>query len=92
MLKWSVGLVTVGDEIMPMERIVDLADAVAKDWGIATGVGDNHYGAQIIVTADTEEQAVARATDRFREAAKEAGLPEWPIERVEAISEDDDEA
>ncbi len=92
MLRWSVGLETVGDEIMPMERIIELADAVAKDGGIATGVGNNRYGAQIIVTADTEEQAVAKATDRFREAAKEAGLPEWPIERVEAISEDDDNA
>jgi len=34
---------------------------------------------------------VAKATEILRSAARTAALPEWPISRVEAVSEDEDE-
>lgn len=89
-MRWSVGLEASGDRVMSREEIVELADAVAAHGGIAAGIGTTHYGAQLIVSADGRDEAIATATDVFTEAAAGAGLPVWPISRAEAISEDED--
>jgi hypothetical protein len=89
-MKWSVGIETEGDRLMSHEEVVELADAVAPCGGIATGIGTNRYGAQIVVTADNREQAIEKAKEEFGAAVKKAELPPFPVVRVEAISEEED--
>ena len=55
--------------VLTREEIVELADAVAASGGIATGIGTNRYGAQLIVQADSREEAVEKATGEFTAAA-----------------------
>jgi hypothetical protein len=86
-VRWSVGIEAEGDRVFTREEIVELADAVAASSGVAAGIGTNRYGAQLLVTADSREDAIAAATGIFRAAAKTAGLPAAPIVRTEAISE-----
>ena len=90
-MKWSVGLEAEGDRVLSREEIVELADAVAASSGIAAGIGTERYGAQLLVTADSRDDAIAVATGLFRAAAETAGLPTAPIVRAEAVSEDEDE-
>ena len=89
MTQWSVGIEAAGDVVMLREQIVELADAVASNGGIASGIGETHYGATLLVEAKTREEAIDKATGHFRAAVQRAGLPEWPITTVEAVSEDD---
>lgn len=81
-----------GDREMTREEIVELADAVAANSGIASGIGTSSYGAQLVVHAESSEEAVELARAEFVQAAARAGLPPWPIARAEALSEDDDYA
>ena len=89
-MRWSVGIEAEGDEVLTREQVVDLADAVAATEGIATGIGTNRYGAQLIVEADSREDAIERATEEFWRAVRKARLRPAPIVRTEAISEDED--
>jgi len=90
-MRWSVGIEAEGDRVLTREEIVELADAVAASGGIATGIGTNRYGAQLIVEADSREEAIARATGEFARAAAQAGLPAAPVARTEAVSEAEDD-
>jgi len=90
-MRWSVGIEAAGDRVLTREEIVELADAVAASGGIATGIGTSRYGAQLIVEADSREEAIDRATGEFTQAAAKAGLPAAPVVRTEAVSEDEDE-
>jgi hypothetical protein len=90
MTRWSVGIRAEGDRVMLREEIVELADAVASSGGIATGIGTNSYGAQLIVIASSREEALAKATQQFAAAVRMAFLPEYPIVSVEAVSEDEE--
>jgi hypothetical protein len=90
LVKWSVGIKAEGDRVMEREEIVELADAVSIHCGIATGMGQTTYGAQIIVEAVSREEAISRGTRIFREAAATAGLPDFPIIFTEAITEEED--
>jgi hypothetical protein len=87
MTQWSVGIEATGDRIMEREQIVELADAVAIHSGIASGIGNNCYGAKVVVEAATREEAVEKATELFRKAAERASLPLWPVTTIEAMSE-----
>ena len=89
-MKWSVGLEAEGDRVLTHDEIVELADAVAPSSGIATGIGTNRYGAQLVVDADDRDQAIGKGTELFVAAARRAGLPEYPIVRTTAVSEDED--
>lgn len=91
LIRWSVGIEAEGDRIMKREEVVELADAVASLNGIATGIGTNRYGAQVVVFADSRDDAIKRGKAHFADAVQKAGLPVYPIVRVEAISEDEDE-
>lgn len=75
---------------MLREEIVELADAIAGSGGIASGIGTNRYGAQLIVVATSRAEAIARATEQFAAAVRTALLPEYPIVSVEAVSEDEE--
>jgi len=86
-VRWSVGIEAEGDRVFSREEIVELADAVAASSGVATGIGTNRYGAQLLVVADSREDAIAVATEVFLAAARTAGLPAAPIVAAEAISE-----
>ena len=68
----------------------DLADAVAALNGVASGAGSFSYGAQIVVDAPNSDDAVDLAIPLFIDAARRAGLPEWPVTRAETISEIDE--
>jgi hypothetical protein len=82
--------VAEGDRVMTREEVVELADAVAANSGIASGIGTTSYGAQLVVHAASNEQAVGLAMAEFVDAAARAGLPPWPVARAEAISEAED--
>ena len=88
-MRWSVSLVAEGDRVVTPEEIVELADAVATSDGIASGIGTTSYGAQLVVDATSSDEAVERAAAEFGRAAVRAGLPAWPITRVETIAEDE---
>ncbi|HEX2819803.1 MAG TPA: hypothetical protein VHO07_06525 [Streptosporangiaceae bacterium] len=89
-MRWSVGIEAEGDRVLSRAEIVELADAVAVSGGIATGIGTNRYGAQLIVDADSRDEAITRASEEFTRAAAKAGLPAAPVARTEAISEDEE--
>jgi hypothetical protein len=90
-VRWSVGLEAEGDRLLSREEIVELADAVAMSAGIATGIGTNRYGARLVVMAGSRDEAVEKATEEFVRAAARAGLPQYPIVRVEVEVEDEDQ-
>lgn len=89
-MRWSVGIEAEGDRVLAREEIVDLADAVAGSSGIATGIGTNRYGAQLVVQAASRDEAIEKATGEFSKAVAKAGLPVCPVVRVEAVSEDEE--
>ena len=89
-MRWSVGLEVESEDVLTREQVVELADAVAATDGIATGIGTNRYGAQLVVEAATGEEAVEKATEEFWRAVRKAGLRPGPVVRTEAVSEDED--
>ena len=89
-MRWSVGVEAESDRVLSREEVVELADAVAASHGIATGIGTNRYGVQLIVDAASREEAIERAAGEFVRAAAAAGLPPAPVVRAEAVSEDED--
>ncbi|MEM7091531.1 MAG: hypothetical protein AAF567_00905 [Actinomycetota bacterium] len=90
MTKWSVSIQAEGDRPVELDEVVALADAVAPLGGIASGVGALAYGAQIVIEADSADEAVDQAIPAFTAAVETAGLPPWPVTRAEVIGEDDD--
>jgi hypothetical protein len=86
-MRWSVGIEAEGDRVLSPSDVVELADAVAAHEGIASGIGGTRYGAQLVVSADSREEAIEAATQVFLAAAVTAGLPAGPIVRTEAVSE-----
>lgn len=91
-MRWSVGLRCLGDKVMSADEIVELADAVAVLNGIATGIGQESYGATIVVDAENRAEAEEVAARKFLLAARTAGLPDWPISEVQTLSEEEEMA
>ncbi len=91
-MRWSVGIEAEAGRLLTRAEVVEFADAIAPMSGIASGMGTDRYGAQLIVQADDRERAIERATGEFRQAAARAGLPDGPLVRAEAVSEDEEEA
>ncbi|WP_419842139.1 hypothetical protein [Candidatus Poriferisodalis sp.] len=89
MSRWSVSVQAEGDRPVTLDEVVALADAVAPLDGIASGVGTPAYGAQIVIEALHADAAVEAALSAFADAARAAGLPDWPATRAEVVSEDD---
>ncbi len=87
-----MGIKAETDRVLSREEVVELADAVAEYDGIATGIGSNVYGAQLIVQADSREEAIDAARERFARAVSIARLPEGPIVGADAISEGEEES
>ncbi|MGB1686947.1 MAG: hypothetical protein ACPHK6_06510 [Ilumatobacteraceae bacterium] len=89
-MNYSVSIVAEGDREVTLDEVVELADAVATLKGVASGAGSFSYGAQIVVDAPNSDEAVDLAIPLFIDAARRAGLPEWPVTRAETISEIDE--
>jgi hypothetical protein len=91
-VRWSVGIEADAGRVLTREEVVELADAVAASDGVASGIGSDRYGARLVVTASSHDEAVEAATREFNKAVAAARLPAGPIVTVEAISEagDDD--
>ena len=85
-MNYSVSIVAEGDREVTLDEVVELADAVATLKGVASGAGSFSYGAQIVVDAPNSDEAVDLAIPLFIDAARRAGLPEWPVTRAETIS------
>jgi hypothetical protein len=90
-VRWSVGIEADAGRVLTREEVVELADAVATSDGVASGIGSDRYGARLIVTAGSRDEAVEAATREFNKALAAAGLPAGPIVTVEAISEAEDD-
>ena len=90
MSKWSVSIKAEGDRPMKLEEIVALADAVAPLDGIASGIGAMSYGAQIVVEADSADEAVDVALPLFADAVVKAGAPQWPVTKAEVTGDEED--
>ena len=88
-MRWSVGIEAEGDRVLSREEVVELADAVAANDGIASGIGSRHYGVTLVVQASSRDEAVGKATEEFTRAVAQAGLSASPIVRAEAVSEHD---
>ena len=84
-MKWSVSIQADGDRVLELDEVVALADAVATLDGIASGIGTMSYGAQIVVEAESDDDAVNLAIPAFMNAASAAGLPAWPLAGAEVI-------
>ena len=89
-LLWSVTVQATGDRPMTHDEIVELADAVALAQGVASGIGQAAYGAQLVVEAADSGEAKALGQAIFTAAAATAGLPAWPVTTLDALSEADD--
>lgn len=89
-MRWSVTFEAEGDRELTREQIVELADGVAAANGVASGIGDTCYGAQLYVEADDRDAAIEAARAIFDAAVAQAELPSWPVSRTEAISEAED--
>jgi hypothetical protein len=89
-MNFSISIVAEGDREITLDEVVELADAVATLNGVASGAGSFSYGAQIVVDAPNSDEAVDLAIPLFIDAARRAGLPEWPVTRAETISEIDE--
>jgi len=89
-MNFSISIVAEGDREITLDEVVELADAVARLNGVASGAGSFSYGAQIVVDAPNSDEAVDLAIPLFIDAARRAGLPEWPVTRAETISEIDE--
>ena len=80
-MHWSVSAQASGDRELSREEIVELADAVAPAGGVASGIGQTAYGAQLLVEAETREAAIERGASIFTAAAARAGLPRLADQR-----------
>jgi len=89
-MNFSISIIAEGDREITLDEVVELADAVASLNGVASGAGSFSYGAQIVVDAPNSDEAVDLAIPLFIDAARRAGLPEWPLTRAETISEIDE--
>jgi hypothetical protein len=91
-VRWSVGIEVQGSRVLTREQVVELADAVAPNDGIASGIGSTRYGARLVVDADSHEEAIEKATEEFWRAVRKARLWPGPVVVTEAVSEDEDAA
>ncbi len=87
---WSVTMQAEGDREVTLEEVVELADGIAAANGVASGMGTNHFGAQVYVDAADRADAIELATSIFTTALATAGLPVWGLSYIKAISEADD--
>lgn len=89
-MRWSISLRADGDRVLERQEIVELADAVARWEGIASGIGTTSYSAQIVIEAPDSDEAVDVAIGVFTDAAAQAGLPSWPVAWAESIGDESD--
>jgi hypothetical protein len=72
-----------------LEELLDLL--VERGGAVSTSSARDRYGAIFSVEERVENVAAAVAVgyDVFTELAEKAGLPDWPVERAEALTDDE---
>lgn len=88
---WSVFMETLGDDetLVTDFALGVLAGLVAPYSGVVTGGGRHAvWGARLSVEAATPGDAFASAATILDAAATAAGLPAWPVVRVEIVRDD----
>ncbi len=66
------------------DRADELMDQLA-DYGAVAAAGECSWSVQLTVPAESSAKAVAEAQKLVAKAAARAGLPKWPIVRLEAV-------
>lgn len=83
---WVVYVKAAGRGHAHDEPLAEFALALESHRGVAAG-GEGKYSARFWLAHDgAGEYVPARAIEVFRKAASKAGLPAWPIVRVEIMT------
>lgn len=85
--RWTVTVFADGDRDVTADELTRLTAAVTPMGGVPTGGEDRGYGLQIAIAAGTRDEAVTIATGALADAARQAGLPPWPVTRSQALGD-----
>ena len=89
-VRWSVSVVAEGDRVMSARR----SSSSRTRWPAAVawpaGSGATGTARRSWSFADDRDEAIEKGRAAFAEAVAKAGLPDFPIVHVEAVSEDED--
>jgi hypothetical protein len=88
---WTVHVEAAGDGVVEPELLDGLVDELA-DLHAAVSGGNGRYGAQFDVFGPDADSAVQGALDIWMTAVEAAGLPVWPVVRVETMTVAEHEA
>lgn len=85
--RWTVTVFADGDRDPTADELARLAAAAAPMGGVPTGGAARGYGLRIVIAAGTRDEAVAIGSGALADAARQAGLPPWPVTRAEALGD-----
>ena len=88
MRDWSVNVEASdsGDHRVDQDAAEALIELLADHHVGGVVLGSGRYGCRFDVAAETPSQATAEAEEVFLQAASAAGLPPWPVVRLEAVA------
>ena len=97
MPNWNVTLEVAGDDraAVTTESLDDLLDVLGDLSPVVIAPapepadGRVHFGVDVTVDAPDANEAIDRARYRFGEGVAKAGLPSWPLVRLEALTDDE---
>jgi hypothetical protein len=84
-MEWTVHIEAAGDGVVEPELVDELVDQLV-DRHAAVNSGNGRYGAQFDVFGSDADSAVHGALNIWATAVEQAGLPAWPVVRVEAMT------
>ena len=94
-IEWEVHLEAAGEGMVDDDLLGDFAEHLAEFGASITGSPEEpidsagRFGASFGVVADSPVQAIVTASDIFLTAVKKVGLPEWPIVKIELMTENE---
>lgn len=88
MTEWSVNVEAAqpGDQRVDQVAAEVLMEQLADHHVGGVAISPGRYGCRFDVDAATSLEAATEADQVFRKAAAEAGLPAWPVVRLEAMT------
>ena len=81
MASWTVSIEAVGSS-SPVVEVAALTTALER-LGDLVAQSDGHYAVQMLMPGAQPADAVKAAMWVWRSAVAEAGLPDWPVVRVD---------
>jgi hypothetical protein len=81
MASWTVSIEAVGSS-SPAADVAQLTSALER-LGDLVAQADGHYTVEMLMPGAQPADAVKAAMWVWREAVAEAGLPDWPVVRVD---------